>query len=66
MGGRPLGQLVVPNHDPRRRLDLGRREHGGSAVRPYPIIVLAGISGVLAPVAACQGPLILLAQRRGP
>ena len=31
---------------------------------PYPIIVLAGISGVLAPVAACQGPLILLAQRR--
>ena len=31
---------------------------------PYPVIVLAGISGVLSAVAACQGPLILLAQRR--
>ena len=31
---------------------------------PYPVIVLAWISAVLATVAACQGPLILLAQRR--
>ncbi len=31
---------------------------------PYPVVVLAWISAVLATVAACQGPLILLAQRR--
>jgi len=31
---------------------------------PYPVIALAWISAVLATVAACQGPLILLAQRR--
>jgi uncharacterized membrane protein len=31
---------------------------------PYPIVVLAWISAVLATVAACQGPLILLSQRR--
>lgn len=33
-------------------------------VEPYPVVVLAWISAVLATVAACQGPLILLAQRR--
>ncbi len=31
---------------------------------PYPVVVLAWISAVLATVAALQGPLILLAQRR--
>lgn len=31
---------------------------------PYPVIVLAWISAVLATVAALQGPLILLTQRR--
>ena len=31
---------------------------------PYPVVVLAWISAVLATIAACQGPLILLAQRR--
>lgn len=31
---------------------------------PYPVVVLAWISAVLATVAACQGPLILLSQRR--
>lgn len=34
-------------------------------LQPYPVVVLAWISAVLATVAACQGPLILLAQRRG-
>jgi len=33
-------------------------------IEPYPVVVLAWISAVLATVAACQGPLILLAQRR--
>ncbi|MGI9605826.1 MAG: DUF1003 domain-containing protein [Acidimicrobiales bacterium] len=33
-------------------------------LEPYPVVVLAWISAVLATVAACQGPLILLAQRR--
>ncbi len=32
--------------------------------QPYPVVVLAWISAVLATVAALQGPLILLAQRR--
>ena len=31
---------------------------------PYPVVVLAWISAVLATVAALQGPLILMAQRR--
>ncbi len=31
---------------------------------PYPVIIFAVISGILATVAAAQGPLILLAQRR--
>ncbi|MEM7274284.1 MAG: DUF1003 domain-containing protein [Actinomycetota bacterium] len=31
---------------------------------PYPVIIFAVISGVLSTVAAAQGPLILLAQRR--
>ncbi|MEM7337861.1 MAG: DUF1003 domain-containing protein [Actinomycetota bacterium] len=31
---------------------------------PYPVIIFAVISGVLATIAAAQGPLILLAQRR--
>ena len=31
---------------------------------PYPVVVLAWVSAVLATVAALQGPLILLAQRR--
>jgi uncharacterized membrane protein len=31
---------------------------------PFPVIALAWVSAVLATVAACQGPLILLAQRR--
>ena len=33
-------------------------------LQPYPVVVLAWISAVLATVAALQGPLILLAQRR--
>lgn len=33
-------------------------------LEPYPVVVLAWISAVLATVAACQGPLILLSQRR--
>lgn len=33
-------------------------------IEPYPVVVLGWISAVLATVAACQGPLILLAQRR--
>ncbi len=33
-------------------------------IEPYPVVVLAWISAVLATVAACQGPLILLSQRR--
>ncbi len=32
---------------------------------PYPVIIFAVVSGVLSTVAAAQGPLILLAQRRG-
>jgi uncharacterized membrane protein len=32
--------------------------------QPYPVVVLAWISAVLATVAALQGPLILLSQRR--
>ena len=31
---------------------------------PYPVVTLAWVSAVLATIAACQGPLILLAQRR--
>ncbi len=31
---------------------------------PYPTVMLAGISAALATVAALQGPLILLSQRR--
>jgi uncharacterized membrane protein len=31
---------------------------------PHPVIIFAAISGVLSTVAAIQGPLILLAQRR--
>ena len=31
---------------------------------PYPTVMLAGISATLATVAALQGPLILLSQRR--
>ena len=31
---------------------------------PYPTVMLAGISATLATVAAMQGPLILLSQRR--
>lgn len=31
---------------------------------PFPVIFLAWISATLATVAACQGPLILLSQRR--
>ncbi len=31
---------------------------------PHPVIIFAAISGVLSTVAAAQGPLILLAQRR--
>lgn len=31
---------------------------------PYPVIIFAVVSGVLSTVAAAQGPLILLAQRR--
>lgn len=31
---------------------------------PYPVIIFAVISGILSTVAATQGPLILLAQRR--
>ncbi len=31
---------------------------------PYPTVMLAGISATLASVAALQGPLILLSQRR--
>ena len=31
---------------------------------PYPTVMYAVISAVLATIAACQGPLILLAQRR--
>lgn len=33
-------------------------------IEPYPVVVLGWISAVLATIAACQGPLILLAQRR--
>jgi len=33
-------------------------------VEPYPTVSLAWVSATLATVAACQGPLILLAQRR--
>lgn len=33
-------------------------------IEPYPVVVLGWISAVLATVAACQGPLILLSQRR--
>ena len=32
--------------------------------QPYPTVMLAGISATLATVAALQGPLILLSQRR--
>jgi uncharacterized membrane protein len=32
--------------------------------KPYPTVMLAGISATLATVAALQGPLILLSQRR--
>jgi len=32
---------------------------------PYPTVMLAGISATLATIAALQGPLILLSQRRG-
>lgn len=31
---------------------------------PYPVIIFAVVSGVLSTIAAAQGPLILLAQRR--
>ena len=31
---------------------------------PFPVVVLGWISAVLATLAACQGPLILLSQRR--
>lgn len=37
---------------------------GARPFEPYPVVVLAWISAVLATVAALQGPLILLAQRR--
>ena len=33
-------------------------------IEPYPVVVLGWISAVLATIAACQGPLILLSQRR--
>ena len=32
--------------------------------QPYPVIVLGWIGAVLATIGACQGPLILLSQRR--
>lgn len=31
---------------------------------PYPMIMIAGLAAVLSTIAACQGPLILLTQRR--
>ena len=36
----------------------------GEPFEPYPVIIFAVISAVLATLAAMQGPLILLAQRR--
>ena len=36
----------------------------GRPFKPYPTVMLAGISATLATVAALQGPLILLSQRR--
>jgi len=33
-------------------------------LEPYPMIMLAGLAAVLSTIAACQGPLILLTQRR--
>ena len=33
-------------------------------IEPYPVLVIAMMSAFLATVAACQGPLILVAQRR--
>ncbi len=33
-------------------------------LEPYPMIMIAGLAAVLSTIAACQGPLILLTQRR--